>query len=112
MPPKSEARSSTGLSLSPSDTTALEGWVDDGGSLRPDRAPPARKPRLSKQPADTVAGCRDRSAADLLAAAAMSTRNEQLRMEASSASWGARADLLQRMDDSFAARMKAQQLMR
>jgi hypothetical protein len=41
----------------------------------------------------------------------MSTKNEQLRMEASSASWGARADLLQRMDDSFAARMKAQQLM-
>jgi hypothetical protein len=33
-------------------------------------------------------------------------------MEASSASWAARADLLQRMDDSFEARMKAQQLMR
>jgi len=112
MPPKSEASSSTGPSLSPSDNSTLDGWVDAEGTLSPDRAPPARKPRISKQPADTVAGCRDRAAADLLAAAAMSTRNEQLRMEASSASWVARADLLQRMDDSFAARMKAQQLMR
>jgi hypothetical protein len=112
MPPKSEAHSSKGPSLSPSDSLALYGWVDDGGSLPLSTGRPARKPRLSKQPADTVAGCRDRAAADLLAAAVMSTRNEQLRMEASSASWGARADLLQRMDDTFEARMKAQQLMR
>jgi hypothetical protein len=33
-------------------------------------------------------------------------------MEASSTFWSARADLLQHMDDSFEARMKAQQLMR
>lgn len=108
----SEAPSSKDPSFSPSDGLALDGWLDDGGSMRPKMARPARKPRSSKQPADTVAGCRDRAVADLLAAAAMSTRNEQLRMEASSASWGARADMLQRMDDSFEARMKAQKLMR
>jgi hypothetical protein len=65
-----------------------------------------------KQPADTAAGCRDRAAADLLAAATMTTRNGQLRMESSAACWSARADLLQRMDDGFHAQRKLNLLMR
>jgi Tfp pilus assembly protein FimT len=47
-----------------------------------------------------------RAAADLLAAATMTTRNGQLRMEASSARWTERANLIQEMDDSFEARLK------
>jgi hypothetical protein len=66
---------------------------------------PARKPR-SKLPGDTAAGCRDRAAADLLAATAMGTRNGQQRLEASAASWTARAELLQRDEDDFEARRK------
>ena len=102
------------LDLSPfqSGSLALDGRLAEDGGLLPALALPARKPRSAKQPADTVTGCRDRAAADLLAAAATPTRNGQLRMEASSACWAARADLLQRLDDSFEARMKAQQMMR
>jgi hypothetical protein len=95
----------------PSDTLAPDSRLAEDGSLLPTLALPARKPRSSKQPADTVTGCRDRATADLLAAAAAGTRNGQLRMEVSSASWSARAALLQ-LDDSFEARMKVQQLMR
>ena len=66
---------------------------------------PARKTRL-KLPADTAAGCRDRAAADLLASTAMATRNGQQRLEASAASWTARAELLQQDEDDFEARRK------
>jgi hypothetical protein len=66
---------------------------------------PARKIR-SRLPADTAAGCRDRAAADLLASAAMATRNGQQRLEASAASWTARAELLQHDEDDFEARRK------
>lgn len=65
---------------------------------------PARKPRSSKLPADTAVGCRERAAADLLASAAMSTRNGRQRLETSAASWTARAELLQRDEDDFEAR--------
>jgi hypothetical protein len=67
---------------------------------------PARKPRSFKLPADTAAGCRDRAAADLIASAAMAPGNGRQRMEASSASWAARAELLQRDEDEFEARRK------
>jgi hypothetical protein len=68
-------------------------------------AVPARPPaRTSKQPQDTVAGCRGRAAADLLASVAMLTANERRRLETSAASWTARAEMLQRCDDSMAAR--------
>ena len=90
----------------PTDRLAIDNWLDDGGSVRPDPVRTVRKPRSLKKPSDTVAGCRDRAAADLLAAATMTTRNGQLRMEASSASWTERANLIQTMDDSFEARRK------
>jgi len=54
----------------------------------------------AKAPHDTVVGCRGRAEADLLASVAMLTANERVRLETSAASWTARANLLQRMDDS------------
>lgn len=47
---------------------------------------------------DTAAGCRDRAAASLEAAAAMDTVNGKTRLEASAATWTSRADLLQRLE--------------
>jgi hypothetical protein len=68
-------------------------------------AVPARpQARGSKQPQDTVGGCRDRADADLLASVAMATANERRRLETSAASWNARADMLQRLDDTHQAR--------
>lgn len=68
-------------------------------------AVPARTPaRTLKQPQDTVAGCRDRAEADLLASVVLSTANERRRLETSAASWSARAEMLQRLDDNHAAR--------
>ncbi len=90
----------------PCDRLALDGWLDDGGSVRPISAQAPRKRRTSKRASDTVAGCRERASADLIAAAAMVTRNERMRMEASAASWAVRADLLQHMDDNFKAQGK------
>ena len=63
---------------------------------------PARR-RSSKLPADTVAGCRERAEADLLASVAMATRNARQRLETSAASWTARAELLQRDEEDFEA---------
>jgi predicted RNA polymerase sigma factor len=60
--------------------------------------------RTSKQPQDTVAGCRDRAEADLLASVAVVTANERARLETSAASWSARASMLQRLDDNHEAR--------
>jgi hypothetical protein len=69
-------------------------------------AVPARpQARSSKQPQDTIAGCRSRAEADLLASVVVSTANERIRLETSAASWNARADMLQRLDDNHAARM-------
>lgn len=93
---------------------AASQWENEGGAIRPvtiddeigRKPPPARKPRSSKLPADTAIGCRDRAAADLLASAAMPKGNGRLRMEASAASWAARAELLQRDEDDFEAQRK------
>lgn len=57
-----------------------------------------------KQPQDTIDGCRDRAEADRLAAAVTSTPNARLRLEISAASWSARADMLQRLDNVHEAR--------
>jgi len=67
--------------------------------------PPRPQARSAKQPQDTIAGCRSRAEADLLASVVMSTANERIRLETSAASWNARADMLQRLDDNHAARM-------
>ena len=63
--------------------------------------------RTNKAPQDTAAGCRSRAEADLLASVSMLTANERIRLETSAASWGARAALLQGLDERTAAR-KAQ----
>ncbi|MBA2770992.1 MAG: hypothetical protein H0U34_03095 [Sphingomonas sp.] len=53
---------------------------------------------------DTSAGCRDRAAASLIAAAAMDTVNGKSRLEASAATWTTRADLLERLEQLHEAR--------
>jgi hypothetical protein len=63
---------------------------------RPDR-------RGMKARGDTVAGCRTRAEADLLASASMVLANQRLRLENSAAHWIARADLLQGVEDAFVA---------
>jgi len=59
--------------------------------------------RGMKAPRDTVAGCRTRAEADLLASASMVLANQRLRLENSAAHWIARADLLQDVEDAFVA---------
>jgi hypothetical protein len=87
-------------------------WDNEGGAIRPaDVAPPRRGtrgvPPHRRQPRDTVAGCRDAAASDLVQAAAMDTANGRLRFEHSAASWTARGDLLQRLDDGWRSRVQA-----
>ena len=53
---------------------------------------------------DTSDLCRERASADLLASAAMINANQRLRLETSAASWIARADTLQWVEESFARR--------
>jgi hypothetical protein len=73
-----------------------------------------QKPKAgrAKAPEDTATGCRSRAEADLLAAVTMLTANGRARLEASAASWTVRADLLQHLDDKFAARNAAESLRR
>ena len=61
--------------------------------------------RTIKAPRDTIAGCRTRAEADLLASVAMVVANERLRMERSAASWTARAELLERNHERLVTRM-------
>jgi len=65
--------------------------------------PPRPTARTIKAPQDTAAGCRLRADADLLASTAMMTANQRIRLEKSSASWTARAAMLQRNDKAAAA---------
>lgn len=60
--------------------------------------------RTQKLVQDTAAGCRELAAADLSRAALMDTANGRRRLETSASSWNSRADLIQRLDDGFAAR--------
>lgn len=60
--------------------------------------------RGAKRVEDTITGCRNRAEADLLAAVTVATANERIRFETSAASWVARADMLQRLDDNHEAR--------
>ena len=62
------------------------------------------KARTKKAAQDTAAGCRIRADADLLASVAMLTANQRARLERSAAMWTARADLLQSLEQRFAAR--------
>lgn len=62
---------------------------------------------LQKKAEDTSAGCRGRAAESMVAAAAMDTVNGRVRMEASAATWTARADLLKRLELKVEARETA-----
>jgi hypothetical protein len=75
-------------------------------SMVPPTAPPPRV-RGGRRDEDTAAGCRARAAADLDRAVAMGADPMRRRMEHSAAAWQARADLLDRDEKSFEARMRA-----
>jgi hypothetical protein len=60
--------------------------------------------RPQKAVQDTVAGCRELAAADLARASLMDTTNGRQRLETSASSWTSRAEVIQRLDDSFDAR--------
>jgi hypothetical protein len=62
----------------------------------------------AKASQDRATGCRTRAEADLLAAVTMLTAKERARLETSAASWTVRANLLQHLDDNFAARKAPQ----
>lgn len=97
-----------GGAMKPSSTEAAIGHKPATHETKPLQLPPAAGRRRSlKLPADTAVGCRGRAAADLLASVAMPMGNARLRMEASAASWTARADLLQRDEDDFEAQRKS-----
>ena len=68
------------------------------------RAAAAKKRRTYKLPQDTIQGCRDRAAADLLEAATIIGTNQRLLLERSSESWTLRANLLDRLEKSFEKR--------
>ena len=68
------------------------------------QVPGRPKARTKKAPQDTAAGCRIRADADLLATVATLTANQRVRLERSAATWTARADLLQSLEERFAAR--------
>ena len=68
------------------------------------KSPLERLPQTRKQPHDTSAGCRVRAAEDLVRAEGAGTPSARAKMEHSSATWTARADILHRLETSFEAR--------
>jgi hypothetical protein len=60
--------------------------------------------RTQKAVQDTVAGCHGLAAADIARASLMDTENGRRRLESSALSWANRAELIQRLDDSFEER--------
>ena len=66
---------------------------------------PAASSRSAQMKRDTSLLCRERAAADLLKSAAMINANQRTRLETSAASWTLRANVLQRVEDSFARKL-------
>ena len=60
-----------------------------------------------RQAQDTAAGCHSLAAADMLRAGSMDTVMGRAKLEHSAASWTARGDMLQRLDASHEARLRA-----
>ena len=92
-------------------TPATDEWVNEGGTdvgpsdgARAEDSPSLLPPRSRRATGDSPERCRERAAADLVAAGEMDTVNGRLRFEHSAVSWTARADLLQRLKDSSEAR--------
>ena len=88
-----------GLSIRVSSLTAAALATGSADDLR-------RTLRTSRRAEDTAAGCRDKAAADLVRAASGAVQF-RWRLEHSAAAWTARADMLERLDLKFAARMTA-----
>ena len=66
-------------------------------------------PPKAGTPRDSAEACRDRAAADLVESGTMMTANQRVRLETSAASWTARAQMLQRVEDSVERRVQASQ---
>ena len=62
---------------------------------------PGRADRAKRETSEL---CRERAADDLLQSVAMITANQKLRLEASAASWTARAKMLQRVEEGVERR--------
>ena len=60
-----------------------------------------------KQAHDTASGCRTLAANDLVRAGGMETERGRAKLEHSAATWSARADMLQRLDESAEARKQS-----
>ena len=60
-----------------------------------------------RQSHDTAAGCHALAAADVDRASRMDTAMGRAKLEHSAASWAARGDMLQRLDNSHEARLRA-----
>ncbi|MFN3725657.1 MAG: hypothetical protein ACK4SZ_05055 [Allosphingosinicella sp.] len=58
-----------------------------------------------RQPHDTPTGCRDQARGSAALAEASANPNVRAKYVQSAATWTARADMLQRLDDSHAARL-------
>ncbi len=88
-------------------------WDNEGGALAIHAQPqlamntPIRRIPLHGGFQESVDGCRERAAANLVQAAAKDTEQGRLRLENSAAAWIRHANLLQGLDDSHAARRAA-----
>lgn len=63
-----------------------------------------RRRTLMADPSDTAQGCRDRADADLLKSKSDIPINARMVLEVSARHWQARAELLERLEKSFAER--------
>ena len=84
-------------------------FVSDAATEAPAR-PNDPVPYLRKGPKqahDTAEGCRENARVDAAQAAGMANSNARSKYEHSAASWTARADMLQRIDNSHDARAAA-----
>lgn len=63
-----------------------------------------RRRRLMSDPSDTAQGCRDRADADMVRSKGDIPINARMVLEVSARHWRARADLLERLERSFAER--------
>ena len=63
-----------------------------------------RRRKLMADPSDTAQGCRDRADADLLKSKGDIPINARMVLEVSARHWRARAELLERLEKSFAER--------
>ena len=78
------------------------------GAGRPKKAPPAGVASPpEKEARDTVEGCRERAAQDLLQAAGSDTGNGRQKFERSASSWTARADQIESAELGSAAQRAA-----